>query len=82
MDEMSFCPYCSASRHKLLLCKEDTFFCKECNRFFVFEPIEIKCERCNGKLIKSDFDSPSSGAVFFCNKCKRTYPSNELFTND
>ena len=81
MEEMNFCPYCSAAQHKLLLCRETTFFCKECNRFFKFEPVDLKCERCSGQLRKSDFDSPSGGAVFFCNKCKRTYSASELFKN-
>ena len=78
MAEMSFCPYCDAAQHKLLLCKEDVFFCKQCNRFFMFKDINLKCNRCEGELRKSDFDSPSGGAVFLCSKCKKTSSIKEL----
>ena len=78
MPEINFCPFCEAPQHKLLLCKESIFFCKQCNRFFKFENLDLKCERCNGELRKSDFDSPSYGAVFMCSKCKKTYPVKEL----
>ncbi|MCK5283059.1 MAG: hypothetical protein KAK00_06625 [Nanoarchaeota archaeon] len=78
MTEINFCPYCDAPQHKLMLCKEGIFFCKECSKFFRFEDIGIKCERCKGDLRKSDFVSPSGGAVFFCTKCKRTCTVNEI----
>ena len=78
MAEINCCPYCEAGQHKLMLCKNDIFFCKQCNRFFRFQELDINCPRCKGKISKSDFPSPSGEAVFFCNKCKRTYPGKEL----
>ena len=78
MPEINFCPFCEAPQHKLLLCKESIFFCKQCNRFFKFRDLDLKCERCNGELRKSDFDSPSGGTVFMCSKCKKTYSVKEL----
>ncbi|MBS3135703.1 hypothetical protein J4401_01970 [Candidatus Woesearchaeota archaeon] len=78
MPEINFCPYCEAAQHKLLHCKEDIFFCKACSRFFRFSDISITCERCKGNLVKSDFDMPSGGTVFFCQKCKKTFPAKEI----
>jgi hypothetical protein len=78
MAELNFCPYCEAAQHKLMACKENLFFCKQCNRFFKFEELDVKCPRCKGKIQKSDFPSPSGEAIFLCVKCKRTYPINEL----
>jgi len=78
MGEVNFCPFCDAPQHKLMLCKENLFFCKECNEFFKLEELSIKCQRCKGQLRKSDFSSPTGGAVFFCIKCKRTYPTQEI----
>lgn len=78
MADLNFCPYCEAPSHKLMLCKDGVFFCKLCSRFFKFAPLDIKCDRCKGDLKKSDFDSPQGGAVFFCVKCKRTFPASEI----
>ncbi len=78
MSELNFCPQCDAPQHKLLNCKDDVFFCKECHRFFRFDFLDVNCDRCNVKLVKSDFDSPTGGAVFYCTKCKRTYPAAEI----
>lgn len=78
MTEINFCPHCDASQHKLMLCKEGIFFCKECNRFFKFEALDFKCLRCKGEIRKSDFSSPKGEAVFMCIKCKRTYTVNEI----
>ncbi len=78
MAEINFCPYCDASQHKLMLCKEGIFFCKECDRFFKFEAIDLKCPRCKGAIRKSDFSSLKGEAVFLCTKCKRTCNVNEI----
>ncbi|MBR9699741.1 hypothetical protein GOV09_04760 [Candidatus Woesearchaeota archaeon] len=82
MSEMNFCPHCEAATHKLLHCKEDIFFCKACSRFFRFESLDQKCPRCTGSLRKSDFDSPSKGAVFLCTKCKKTCTTQDLFEEE
>jgi uncharacterized protein YbaR (Trm112 family) len=78
MPEMNFCPFCDAPQHKLMLCKDNIFYCKQCNRFFKFEDLDIHCPRCKGSIQKSDFSSPSGAAVFLCMKCKRTYPVSEI----
>lgn len=80
MAELSFCPYCSASHFKLMLCGQEVFFCKECNRFFGFKELSMKCPRCDGTAIrKSDFPSPSGEVVFQCNGCKKSVSATELF---
>ena len=78
MGEINFCPFCEAAQHKLMLCKEDVFFCKECNRFFRFESLDIKCPRCKGDVRKADFPSSKGEALFLCVKCKRTCPASEI----
>jgi hypothetical protein len=78
MSEVNFCPFCDAPQHKLMLCKKDLFFCKLCNRFFKLNELDVKCQRCKGQYKKSDFPSPSGEAVFFCVKCKRTFPASEI----
>ena len=80
MAELSFCPYCSAAHFKLMLCKEGVFFCKECNRFFGFKELYLKCPKCDSTTVrKSDFPSPTGEAVFQCNGCKKNFSSSELF---
>jgi len=80
MPEINFCPVCNAAQHKMLLCKKDIFFCKECNNFFKLKWLELRCPRCdNDKIIKSDFPSPSGEVVFQCTKCKRTFSASEFF---
>ena len=78
MTELNFCPFCDASQHKLMACKNDIFFCKECNRFFRFSELEIKCPRCKGSMRNSDFPMPSGEVLFQCVKCKKTYPAGEV----
>ena len=78
MAELHFCPNCDAPQHKMLQFRENVFYCKSCSVFFSFSVEEAKCERCDGKLVKSDFDSPSGGVIFYCQKCKKTYPVSEL----
>ena len=82
MTEINFCPFCDAPQHKLMLCKDELFFCKICNRFFKLEENEIKCTRNSGQLRKSDFPSPSGEALFQCSKCKRTFPIKELLEDE
>ena len=78
--EINFCPYCNASDFKLILCKDGLFFCNECNKFFRFDDIELKCLKCSKtNIIKSDFASPSGEVVFQCNDCKKAFSSSELF---
>ena len=82
MTEINFCPFCDAPQHKLMLCKDELFFCKICNRFFNLNEVEIKCPRDNGQLRKSDFPSPSGEALFQCSKCKRTFSTKELLDDE
>lgn len=79
MSELNFCPFCDAPQHKILLCNEEIFFCKECSRFFKFESLDLKCTKCNSTEIKkSDFPSPQGEAVFQCNACKKTLSASEF----
>lgn len=79
MSEINFCPFCDASQHKILLCKDNIFFCKECSKFFRFEDVELKCPKCSSTGIsKSEFPSPSGDAVFQCNSCKKALSASEF----
>ena len=79
MDELSFCPYCSASSFKITLCKDNLYFCKGCNHFFNFEAKSLKCTKCDAtNILKSEFPSPSGEAVFQCGQCKKAFPAKEL----
>lgn len=79
MSEINFCPFCDAPQHKILLCKGDIFFCKECSRFFKFEELSMKCPKCGSAAVtKSDFPSPKGEAVFQCSNCKKTWPASEF----
>lgn len=76
---MNFCPYCSASHFKLVMCGEDIFFCRECNRFFMFQELSLKCPRCESvRVRKSDFPSPSGELVFQCLSCKKNTSASEF----
>ncbi|MBD3163863.1 hypothetical protein GF323_01575 [Candidatus Woesearchaeota archaeon] len=79
MPELNFCAFCGASQHKLMLCSQEIFFCRECSQFFKFKERDIRCRRCKGEIRKSDYPSAKGEALFICNKCKRTYTSFELF---
>lgn len=79
MSELNFCPCCDAPQHKIILCKDDVFFCRECSKFYKFEGIEMKCLKCSGKEIgKSDFPSPTGEVVFQCKKCKKAFSASEF----
>ena len=79
MSEINFCPCCDAPQHKILLCKDNLLFCKECHRFFRFEGIDLKCPKCEcTEIIKSDFPAPNGDAVFQCNKCKKALSATEF----
>lgn len=79
MSEINFCPFCDAPQHKILLCKGDIFFCKECSRFFKLKGIDLKCPKCDsGEIVKSEFPSPTGEAVFQCTKCKKTLSASEF----
>jgi DNA-directed RNA polymerase subunit RPC12/RpoP len=79
MGDLNFCPFCDAPSHKILLCKGDVFFCKECSRFFKLEEIELQCPRCDSKGIKkSEFPAPNGEAVFQCSKCKKALSASEF----
>jgi Zn finger protein HypA/HybF involved in hydrogenase expression len=81
MDDLNFCPFCSAAQHKILICKEDLFFCKDCNKFFNLAELKLKCPKCNGeKFTKGDFPSPSGEVVFQCKDCKKMFSATEFFT--
>ena len=65
MSEINFCPYCDAPSHKILLCKGDIFFCKECSRFFKLKEVNLKCSKCDSEnIVKSDFPSSTGEAAF------------------
>ena len=79
MSEINFCPFCDAPQHKIMLCKGDVFFCKECSKFFRLKDITLKCPKCDCKdIAKSEFPSSSGEAVFQCKNCKKTLSSSEF----
>ena len=79
MSEMNFCPFCDAPQHKIMFCKDDVFFCKECSKFFRFEGLELKCSKCDSTaIIKSDFPSANGEAVFQCTKCQKALSATEF----
>ncbi len=79
MGELNFCPYCSAAPHKLMMCGKEVFFCKECNRFFKFEAIDLKCPKCDKiNIRKSDFPSPNGDVVFQCVSCKKSSSASDF----
>ncbi|MBW2975450.1 hypothetical protein KY366_07050 [Candidatus Woesearchaeota archaeon] len=80
MSEINFCPFCDAPQHKILLCREDAFFCKECSRFFRLSELGMKCPKCDSlKIVKSDFPSPSGEVAFQCSDCKKILSASEFF---
>ena len=79
MQEINFCPFCDAPQHKILLCKSEIFFCKECSKFFKLKEINLKCPKCDsGNIVKSDFPSSTGEAVFQCNNCKKALSATEF----
>jgi transposase-like protein len=79
-DEINFCPFCSASQHKLFNCADETYFCKECNKFFKANPVTYSCPKCNSKrIIDSDFPSPDGQVVFQCQSCKKMFSAKDFF---
>jgi len=83
MSEMNFCPFCGASSHKVLLCKDNIFFCKDCSKFFRFEEISLKCPKCDAtEIMKSDFPSPKGEAVFQCKSCKKALSASEFLKSN
>ena len=83
MSEINFCPFCDAPQHKILYCKSDVFFCKQCSRFFKFIEVKMKCPKCDSEQItKSDYPSPTGEAVFQCNKCKKAISATEFLKSN
>jgi transposase-like protein len=81
MDEMNFCPFCNAAQHKILLCKNNVFFCRDCNHFFRLEEFKLKCPKCsNDKFSKGDFPSASGEVVFQCRSCRKMFSASEFFS--
>ncbi|MFH0978844.1 MAG: hypothetical protein V1837_06100 [Candidatus Woesearchaeota archaeon] len=81
MDEINFCPFCSASQHKIFTVKEDQYFCKECNRFFKADHLFYNCPKCNSKkIVDSDFPSPDGQVVFQCQSCKKMLSAKDFFS--
>ena len=79
MSEINFCPFCDAPQHKILYCKGDIFFCKECSKFFNLKEIDLKCPKCDsGEIVKSEFPSPSGEAVFQCSKCRKALSASKF----
>jgi uncharacterized protein YbaR (Trm112 family) len=81
MEELNFCPYCDAAQHKLnYMEKNDTYFCRSCNRFFKLRDIKYKCFKCgNTKMEDSEFPSPTGEMVLQCKKCKKMFTLSEFF---
>jgi ribosomal protein L37AE/L43A len=80
-DELNFCPFCSASQHKVFAIDSELSFCKECNRFFRFSPASYACPKCKSrKIIDSEFPSPDGQLVFQCQTCKKMFSGKEFFT--
>ena len=80
MDDLEFCPFCNEASHKIVPCKEETFFCRSCNRFFDLKQIKYTCFKCGGSNIKdSDFPAPDGDLVFQSSSCKKMYSKKEFF---
>jgi transposase-like protein len=80
MDDVNFCPFCDAPQHKISMCNEAMYFCRECNRFFELSLSKLQCPRCKShQITKSDFPSPSGEFIFQCKDCKKMFPSKEFF---
>ena len=80
MLELNFCPFCDAPQHKLLACSNDVFFCKDCNKFFKFSELILKCIKCDStNIMKSDFPAPNGEAVFQCKDCKKSFSATQFF---
>ncbi|MEA2035858.1 MAG: hypothetical protein U9O94_00010 [Nanoarchaeota archaeon] len=79
MSEINFCPFCDASSHKIMYCKKDVFFCKECSRFYKLKEVNLKCPKCDSESItKSEFPSPTGEAVFQCKSCRKAVSATEF----
>jgi len=80
-DELNFCPFCSAAQHKVWTYKEDSYFCKECNRFFDCRHNIFSCPKCSSKKIAdSDYPSPDGQMVFQCQSCKKLFSAKDFFS--
>lgn len=79
MSNPDFCPFCGAMKHKILLLKDELYFCKECNRFFKFEKIVVRCPKCNSpNLVDSEFPSPDGEVIIQCRGCRKMYTAKEI----
>jgi len=79
IEDINFCPFCDAAQYKILLCKDDIFFCNDCHKFFRLSQLELKCPKCDkGSFTKSDFPSPSGEVVFQCKDCKKMFSAKEF----
>ncbi len=79
MTEVNFCPFCNASQHKIIDFQEKFFFCKECNKFFNLNILEMKCPKCSSKRVgDSEFPTPDGQLVIQCSSCKKMYAGKEF----
>ncbi|MFH1053561.1 MAG: hypothetical protein V1740_04060 [Candidatus Woesearchaeota archaeon] len=79
MVEINFCPFCNAPQHKIVDFVEKYFFCKDCNRFFTLDLLELTCPKCNSKKVQdSDFPTPDGLLVIQCSSCKKMYSAKEF----
>ena len=80
MVQIHFCPYCDASAHKVVsLEKDDQYFCKSCNKFFMLSLVERSCPKCGGTRCQdSDFPSPDGQIVIQCQSCKKMFSLKEF----
>jgi ribosomal protein L37AE/L43A len=78
-EEINFCPYCDAPQHKIIIITEKIYFCKECDKFFRLEKLELKCLKCEFIGIKdADFPAADGSIIFQCTKCKKMFSSKEF----
>jgi hypothetical protein len=79
MDDVNFCPYCDSPSHKLLNYKDEMFFCRVCNSFFLLSKIKLICPKCDAdKIEDSEFPSPDGQIILQCKSCKKMFSAKEL----
>jgi len=79
MDDIDFCPFCSAQGHKVVDLSNSLFFCKNCNKFFILTQKVFLCPKCSSKkIVDSEFPSPAGELVFQCDSCKKMYTAKEF----
>ena len=79
MADLNFCPYCSASQHKVISFNDEQYFCKDCDKFFVLHFQQFKCPKCGSERYEnSDFPTPDGQLVIQCKKCRKMLSVKEF----